>query len=104
MLNLDYGIIGNCKSAALVTERGSIEWLCLPVFDSASVFAKILDKNRGGSFEIETNEDYQHTQRYLPKTNILLTKFTNGKDTGKMDGSSNRNICQSSSRSLAASY
>lgn len=49
MTNLDYGIIGNCSSAALISKTGAMEWLCLPVFDSASVFAKILDIKEGGS-------------------------------------------------------
>lgn len=80
MINLDYGIIGNCSSAALVSKFGAMEWLCLPVFDSASVFAKLLDKKEGGSFEILTNESYNISQKYLPKTNILSTKFTNGTD------------------------
>src|SRR6056297_282910 len=81
MTNLDYGIIGNGISAALISKSGSLDWLCLPVFDSASVFAKILDKNRGGSFEIITDESYNHSQKYLAKTNILLTKFSNGTDS-----------------------
>jgi GH15 family glucan-1,4-alpha-glucosidase len=46
--NLNYGIIGNCKSAALINEDSSIDWLCLPQFDSASVFAKILDEKKEG--------------------------------------------------------
>ena len=45
--NLNYGIIGNCKSAALINEDTSIDWLCLPQFDSPSVFAKILDDQKG---------------------------------------------------------
>lgn len=81
MTNLDYGIIGNCASAALVSKSGAIEWLCLPVFDSASVFASILDTQRGGSFEIETYPDYAHSQRYLPKTNILITSYSNGNNS-----------------------
>ena len=59
MTNLDYGIIGNCKSAALVSKSGTVEWLCLPVFDSPSVFASLLDKEKGGSFEIITDESYE---------------------------------------------
>ncbi len=81
MTNLDYGIIGNCSSAALISKTGAMEWLCLPIFDSASVFAKILDKKEGGSFEFLTGKDYKISQRYLPKTNILSTKFSNGTDT-----------------------
>ncbi len=80
MRNLDYGIIGNCKSAALVSKTGSLEWCCLPNFDSAAVFAKLLDVNKGGSFEIEVTEDYEIAQEYLWGTNILSTVFDNGKD------------------------
>ena len=46
MNNLDYGIIGNCQSAALISKTGSLEWCCLPNFDSSSVFAKILDEKK----------------------------------------------------------
>ena len=81
MKNLDYGIIGNCTSAALISKTGALEWLCLPVFDSASVFAKILDKDKGGSFEIIVEEGYESSQKYLTKTNVLSTRFTNGTDT-----------------------
>jgi GH15 family glucan-1,4-alpha-glucosidase len=80
MKNLDYGIIGNCKSAALVSKTGSLEWCCLPNFDSAAVFAKLLDKKKGGSFELEVSEDYKITQEYLWGTNILSTVFDNGTD------------------------
>ena len=80
MMNFDYGIIGNCSSAALISKTGAIEWLCLPVFDSASVFAKILDKQKGGSFEIITGDDYYCSQQYMSNTNILVTTFTNGQD------------------------
>ncbi|MEL1254011.1 glycoside hydrolase family 15 protein [Flavobacterium sp. DGU38] len=81
MKNLNYGIIGNCRSAALVSDTGAIEWCCLPEFDSASVFAKILDQEIGGSFEIQVTDDYTITQKYIPNTSILVTTFSNGTDT-----------------------
>jgi GH15 family glucan-1,4-alpha-glucosidase len=55
-----------------------MDWCCLPEFDSTSVFAKILDKNIGGSFEIVVDENYEISQSYIYKTNILVTKFING--------------------------
>ncbi len=80
MDNLDYGIIGNCKSAALVSKTGSLDWCCLPNFDSAGVFAKLLDEEKGGSFEILISEDYNIEQEYLWETNIISTVFDNGTD------------------------
>ncbi len=80
MDNLNYGIIGNCKSAALVSDKGSIDWCCLPVFDSASVFAKILDEKKGGSLSFKLDDSYQVHQEYLWQTNILTTNFDNGSD------------------------
>ena len=76
MDTLDYGIIGNCKSAALVSREGAIEWCCLPSFNSASVFAKLLDEKKGGSFSIRVDDSYSTSQKYLWKTNILCTSFT----------------------------
>tara|TARA_R110000787_G_scaffold55942_10_gene128874 strand:- start:773 stop:2572 length:1800 start_codon:yes stop_codon:yes gene_type:complete len=76
MNNLDYGIIGNCQSAALVSKTGSIDWSCLPAFDSSSVFAKILDDEIGGSFSFDVSDDYEITQEYLNNTCILITRFT----------------------------
>lgn len=61
MKNLNYGIIGNCKSSALISEKASIDWCCLPNFDSSSIFAKILDEEKGGSFSFETDESYKIT-------------------------------------------
>lgn len=80
MDNLDYGIIGNCRSAALVSKNGSIDWCCLPEFDSSSIFAKILDDTIGGSFEIIPAKDYRTKQYYLENTSLLITEFSNGKD------------------------
>lgn len=80
MNNLDYGIIGNCQSAALISKYGNVEWCCLPQFDSASVFAKILDEEKGGSFDVVTDESYRISQKYIPNTTILVTEFNNGTD------------------------
>lgn len=71
----DHGVIGNLRTAALVGSEGTIDWLCLPSFDSPSVFASILDDERGGRFSLRPAE-YAHSQQlYLPDTNVLLTRF-----------------------------
>jgi len=75
MNNLNYGVIGNCQSAALVSEKGSIDWYCTPEFGSSSIYAKLLDKDIGGSFEILVDKKYFITQKYIPRTNILVTTF-----------------------------
>ena len=80
MNNLDYGVIGNCTSAALVSSKGSIDWCCLPKFDETSVFAKLLDKDKGGHFGIVVEPEYQINQRYIKNTNILLTEFKKDDD------------------------
>ncbi len=78
MDNLNYGIIGNCRSAALISKEGSLDWCCLPEFDSTSVFAKLLDEKNGGSFEVIPIGDYTIDQAYFENTAILVTKFTEG--------------------------
>lgn len=80
MKNLDYGVIGNCKSAALISRYGSLDWACLPEFDSASAFGKLLDSAKGGSFEVLVDDDYEIEQFYMDETNILITQFTRGDD------------------------
>ena len=72
--NLNYGIIGNGASGALISRDGSVDWLCLPHFASPSVFAKILDPN-AGSLGIKVQEDVSIKQSYLENTNILKTHF-----------------------------
>lgn len=80
MNNLNYGVIGNGKTATLISETGSIDWCCLPDFNSPSFFAKLLDTNIGGSFEILVDDSYKINQRYIKNTNILRTEFNNGTD------------------------
>ncbi|MEM8508424.1 MAG: glycoside hydrolase family 15 protein [Bacteroidota bacterium] len=80
MDNLNYGIIGNCRSAALISATGSLDWCCLPQFDATSVFAKLLDTKKGGSFEIVTKYNYEITQQYHPNTALLVTRFSDGEN------------------------
>tara|TARA_R110002050_G_scaffold100580_1_gene208190 strand:+ start:146267 stop:148069 length:1803 start_codon:yes stop_codon:yes gene_type:complete len=80
MDNLDYGIIGNCRSAALISKNGSIDWCCLPEFDSPSVFAKLLDDEIGGSFGFIVDESYAIEQSYDLETAILITRYTSNED------------------------
>ena len=81
--NLNYGVIGNCRTAALISERGSIEWLCFPDFDSPSVFAALLDRTKGGSFGFDVPDGYAVRQSYVPHTNILSTRFAS--DEGEFE-------------------
>ena len=78
--NYNYGIIGNCRSTALVSAFGSMEWLCLPNFDSDAVFASLLDREKGGEFAIGVSSKYRITQKYINNTNVLVTRFDNGQD------------------------
>ena len=72
----DYGVIGDLRTAALIGKNGSLDWLCLPHFDSPSVFAAILDDDKGGNFQIEpTCADVTTKQLYWPDTNVLITRF-----------------------------
>ncbi len=71
-----HGVIGDMHTAALVGLDGSIDWLCLPRFDSPSVFAAILDDAKGGRFRIApTTEGVTRKQMYVPDTNVLITRF-----------------------------
>ncbi|WP_248910312.1 glycoside hydrolase family 15 protein [Halocatena marina] len=70
-----YGIIGNLETCALVNPGGAIEWYPLPHVESPSVFAAILDANRGGHFRISPVRAFETEQRYLFRTNVLQTEF-----------------------------
>ena len=72
----DHGIIGNMRTAALVAMDGSIDWLCLPRFDSPTVFGALLDHAKGGRFRIfPAAVDFSSQQLYWPSTNVLITRF-----------------------------
>ncbi|MGE5466461.1 MAG: glycoside hydrolase family 15 protein, partial [Ignavibacteria bacterium] len=71
----DYAIIGDCRSAALVSRLGSIDWLCLPDFSSASLFAALLDRRRGGRFMICPRDVGDVQRRYVGRSAVLQTTF-----------------------------
>ncbi len=80
----DYGLISDMHSCALVSRAGSIDWCCFPRFDSASVFARILDWQMGGYFQIATQGTRSVERRYLPQTNVLETTFITDTGTAKL--------------------
>ncbi|MGA2983934.1 MAG: trehalase-like domain-containing protein [Terriglobia bacterium] len=72
----NHGVIGNMRTAALVAMDGSIDWLCLPRFDSPSVFGTLLDHAKGGRFNIfPAGRGFSAQQHYWPSTNVLITRF-----------------------------
>jgi GH15 family glucan-1,4-alpha-glucosidase len=78
----DYAIIGNGRSAALISNRGSLDWLCWPRFDSASIFGAILDAKTGGYWSIRPTGASNIRRQYIDNTNVLETTFSTG--SGKM--------------------
>jgi len=80
-----YGIVGDMRTAALVGMNGSIDWLCYPRFDAPSVFAALLDAERGGHFRIAPErDDLRVKQFYWPDTNVLVTRFLSREGMGQL--------------------
>jgi GH15 family glucan-1,4-alpha-glucosidase len=71
----DHGLVGDLHSVALVGTDGTIDWYCSSGFDCPSVFASILDADRGGSFELAADARAETKQFYFPDTNVLITRF-----------------------------
>ena len=72
----DYGLIGDCHSAALISRRGSIDWCCLPRFDSDSCFGRLLDWRQGGYFEIVPRGRFSVRREYLANSLMLATTYS----------------------------
>jgi GH15 family glucan-1,4-alpha-glucosidase len=79
-----HGIIGDMHTAALVGIDGTIDWLCLPHFDSPSVFGSILDSEKGGHFSIAAAGETRRRQMYLPDSNVLVTRFLTPDGVGEV--------------------
>ncbi|MBI3107824.1 MAG: glycoside hydrolase family 15 protein [Candidatus Rokubacteria bacterium] len=71
----DYGVIGNLQTAALISRGGTLDWLCLPHFDSPSLFAALLAADQGGTFSIAPSVLFTSEQSYEPLSNVLVTRF-----------------------------
>ena len=83
--NIDnYGVIGDLHTVAQVGIDGSIDWCCLPRFDSPSLFCAILDEKKGGSFRICSTAESRTKQMYLPDTNVLVTRFLSADGVGEV--------------------
>lgn len=81
----DHGLIGDLQTAALIDTDGTIDWFCVPRFDSPSVFASLLDAEKGGYFRVRpTADDYVTRQLYLPNTAILVTRFLTEAGVGEV--------------------
>ena len=81
----DHGLIGDLQTAALVSTDGTVNWFCCPRFDSPSVFASLLDADKGGHFRISPDrEDYVSKQLYLPDTAVLITRFMTPDGVGEI--------------------
>jgi GH15 family glucan-1,4-alpha-glucosidase len=81
----DHGLIGDLQTAALVTKDGTVDWFCLPRFDSPSVFASLLDAGKGGFCRIAPDRgDYVSKQLYLPDSAVLVTRFMTADGVGEV--------------------
>lgn len=81
----NYGIVGDLNTIALVSLNGSIDFMCIPRFDSPSVFAALLDDKKGGSYSIVPEfKEMKTKQLYLPDTNVLLTRFLSPEGVGEV--------------------
>jgi GH15 family glucan-1,4-alpha-glucosidase len=83
----EHGIIGDLHSVALAGTDGTIDWYCCPAFDSPSVFASILDREKGGYYRIAPlDEGWTPKQLYFPDTNVLVTRFLAAHGVGELQG------------------
>ena len=79
-----HGLIGDLQTAALVARDGTVDWYCCPRFDSPTVFASLLDRDRGGHFRIAPVDEHVTTQLYFPDTAVLITRFLSPAGVGEV--------------------
>jgi GH15 family glucan-1,4-alpha-glucosidase len=81
----EHGLIGDLQTAALISTDGTVDWFCCPRFDSQSIFASLLDHDRGGHFRVAPDrDDYVSRQLYFPDTAILVTRFMTPEGVGEV--------------------
>jgi GH15 family glucan-1,4-alpha-glucosidase len=81
----EHGVVGNLHTVALISTDGTVDWYCSPRFDSPSVFASLLDAERGGRFALRpAGGEWQNKQLYLPDTNVLITRFLTPAGVGEV--------------------
>jgi GH15 family glucan-1,4-alpha-glucosidase len=80
----NHGVIGDLRTVALIATDGTVDWYCPSAFDSPSVFAAILDRDRGGHYQIAPACDCATRQLYLPDTNVLITRFLSPDGVGEL--------------------
>ena len=81
----EHGVVGNLHTVALISADGTVDWYCAPRFDSPSIFASLLDAERGGRFVLRpTGDEWQNKQLYFPDTNVLITRFLTPDGVGEV--------------------
>jgi GH15 family glucan-1,4-alpha-glucosidase len=80
----DHGLIGDLQTAALVATDGTVDWFCCPRFDSPSIFASLLDHEKGGHFALHPVDECVTKQMYLPDTAVLVTRFLSDKGVAEV--------------------
>ncbi|MBO0745239.1 MAG: glycoside hydrolase family 15 protein, partial [Candidatus Dormibacteraeota bacterium] len=80
----DHGLIGDLQTSALVAVDGTVDWFCCPRFDSPSVFASLLDHDRGGYFRIGPATECVPRQLYFPSSAVLVTRFMTADGVGEV--------------------
>src|ERR1700685_1600994 len=81
----EHGIVGDLRTVALIGTDGTVDWFCPARFDAPSLFGALLDKDKGGYFSLAARTSYaKPKQRYLPDTNILLTRFQGREAVGEV--------------------